>query len=132
MLFRSSLHAELSCLQVHQLEAPELHHIGELRHGEASSEGMALAVASLARRHDMLTPRYDLEGEVLAQAALVRQLEDDLEHHPGHGLGDRRQLSKNRRRRSELQVEIDERRRLLHFRANRHWDTVLQLIEILR
>jgi superfamily II RNA helicase len=119
-----SLHAELSCLQVQQIQAPELGHTGELRHGDASSEGMALAVASLARRHDMHTPRYDLQGEVLAQAGLVRHL--------GHGLGDRRQLSKHRRRRSELQAELDERRRLLHFRSNRHWDTFLQLIEILR
>ena len=127
-----SLHAELSCLQVHQLEPPELHHPGELRHGDASSEGLALAVASLARRHDMQTPCYDLQGEVLAQAGLVRHLEEELERHPGHGLGDRRQLSKHRRRRSDLQAELDERRRLLHFRANRHWDTFLQLIEILR
>jgi len=127
-----SLHAELSCLQVQQVQAPELGHIGELRHGDASSEGMALAVASLARRHDMHTPRYDLQGEVLAQAGLVRHLEEELERHPGHGLGDRRQLSKHRRRRSELQAELDERRRLLHFRSNRHWDTFLQLIEILR
>jgi superfamily II RNA helicase len=127
-----SLHAELSCLQVQQIQAPELGHTGELRHGDASSEGMALAVASLARRHDMHTPRYDLQGEVLAQAGLVRHLEEELERHPGHGLGDRRQLSKHRRRRSELQAELDERRRLLHFRSNRHWDTFLQLIEILR
>ena len=127
-----SLHAELSCLQVRQLEVPELRHIGELRHGDGGSEGMALAVASLAHRHDMHTPRYDLQGEVLAQAGLVRQLEEELELHPGHGLGDRRQLSKHRRRQSELQVELDERRRLLHFRSNRHWDTFLQLIEILR
>ncbi|MFM7266328.1 MAG: DEAD/DEAH box helicase, partial [Cyanobium sp.] len=127
-----SLHAELSCLQVRQIEAPELRHPGELRHGDGSSEGMALAVASLARRHDMHTPCYDLQGEVLAQAGLVRHLEEELERHPGHGLGDRRQLSKHRRRRSDLQAELDERRRLLHFRANRHWDTFLQLIEILR
>jgi superfamily II RNA helicase len=127
-----SLHAELSCLQVRQIEVPELRHTGELRHGDGGSEGMALAVASLARRHDMHTPRYDLQGEVLAQAELVRQLEEELELHPGHGLGDRRQLSKHRRRQSELQAELDERRRLLHFRSNRHWDTFLQLIEILR
>ena len=42
---------------------------------------------------------------------LVRQLEEELELHPGHGLGDRRQLSKHRRRQSELQAELDERKK---------------------
>jgi superfamily II RNA helicase len=32
----------------------------------------------------------------------------------------------------ELHDEIEERQRLLHFRSNRHWDTFLALIEILR
>ncbi len=32
----------------------------------------------------------------------------------------------------ELEEEIGERQRLLHHRANRHWDTFLSLIEILR
>ena len=127
-----SLHAELSCLQVRQLDPPDLRHPGELRHGDSHSEGLALAVASLARRHDMHTPRYDLAGEVQDQASLVQQLEQELELHPAHGLGERRLLAKHHRRRGELQAEIEERRRLLHFRSNRHWDTFLKLIEILR
>lgn len=51
-----SLHAELSCLQVAQLSAPELRHPGELRHGDQLSGGLALAVGSMASRHDMVTP----------------------------------------------------------------------------
>jgi superfamily II RNA helicase len=86
----------------------------------------------MARRHDMHIPRYDLEGEVLAQADLVRHLEEELERHPAHRWGDRRQLVRHRRRLEELEEEIAECRRLLHFRSNRHWDTFLQLIEILR
>ncbi|MEB3321385.1 MAG: DEAD/DEAH box helicase [Synechococcaceae cyanobacterium] len=127
-----SLHAELSCLQVQQLEPPELHHPGELRHGGEESAGLALAVASMARRHDMHTPRYDLAGEVQAQAGSVRELEAEMERHPAHRWGDRRHLKKHRRRMEELNLEIEERRRLLHFRSNRHWDTFLSLIEILR
>ena len=126
-----SLHAELSCLQVEQLQAPELHHPGELRHGNDLSAGLALAVASMARRYDMHTPRYDLAGEVLHQAGLVQQLEEELELHAAHRFGDRKQLKKHRRRMEELELEIDERRRILHHRANRHWDTFLHLIEIL-
>jgi superfamily II RNA helicase len=127
-----SLHAELSCLQVAQLDPPELHHPGELRHGNQASGGLALAVASMARRHDMHTPRYDLAGEVCQQAALVQELEQELEGHPAHRWGDRKQLKKHQRRRSELELEIEERRRILHHRANRHWETFLSLIEILR
>ena len=127
-----SLHAELSCLQVAQLAAPELRHIGELRHGNQESGGLALAVASMARRHDMHTPRYDLAGEVLQQGQLVQQLEEEIEIHPAHRWGDRKQLKKHRRRMEELEVELQERQRLLHFRANRHWDTFLALIDILR
>ncbi|MEI8249694.1 MAG: DEAD/DEAH box helicase [Synechococcus sp. ELA057] len=127
-----ALHAELACLQVAQLDPPQLHHAGELRHGDGASGGLALAVASLARRHDMYTPRYDLQGEVQQQAELVRSLELDLENHPAHRWGDRRHLKKHRRRMEELQLEIEERRRVLHHRSHRHWDTVLELIEILR
>ena len=127
-----SLHAELACLQVKQLDPPDLRHSGELRHGNDSSAGLALAVASLARRHDMHTPRYDLAGEVQEQAGRVQALEEELELHPAHRWGDRRQLKKHRRRMEELTAEIEDRRRLLHHRANRHWETVLSLIDILR
>jgi len=127
-----SLHAELSCLQVAQLDPPELRHGGELRHGNQESGGLALAVASMARRHDMHTPRYDLAGEVQAQGLLVRELEEAIEQHPAHRWGDRKQLKKHRRRTEELAAELEERQRLLHFRANRHWDTFLSLIDILR
>ncbi|MBV2350118.1 DEAD/DEAH box helicase [Synechococcus sp. HK05] len=127
-----SLHAELSCLQVKEIAAPELHRAGELRHGDQSSGGLALAVAHMARRHDMTTPQYDLAGEVQAQAHLVRELELALELHPAHRAGDRKKLRKQRFRIEELEAEIEERQRILHFRANRHWDTFLALIEILR
>jgi len=127
-----SLHAELSCLQVSQVEAPALQRIGEHHHGNQASGGLALAVGSMARRHDMATPQYDLAGEVQAQAQLVQQLEEELELQPAHRWGDRRQLKKHRRRMEELELEIEERQRLLHFRSNRHWDTFLALIEVLR
>jgi superfamily II RNA helicase len=127
-----SLHAELSCLQVSQVELPELQRAGEHHHGNQASGGLALAVASMARRHDMVTPQYDLAGEVQAQAHLVRELELALELHPAHGAGDRKKLKKQRFRMEELEAEIEERQRILHFRANRHWETFLALIEILR
>ena len=127
-----SLHAELSCLQVKELPVPELHRSGEIRHGDQSSGGLALAVAHMARRHDMTTPQYDLAGEVQAQAHLVRELELALELHPAHQAGDRKKLRKQRFRIEELEAEIEERQRILHFRANRHWDTFLALIDILR
>ena len=127
-----SLHAELSCLQVKEVAAPELHRSGELRHGDQASGGLALAVAHMARRHDMSTPQYDLAGEVQAQAHLVRELELALELHPAHRAGDRKKLRKQRFRIEELEAEIEERQRILHFRANRHWETFLALIEILR
>jgi superfamily II RNA helicase len=127
-----SLHAELSCLQVKEIAAPELHRSGELRHGDQASGGLALAVAHMARRHDMTTPQYDLAGEVQAQAHLVHELELALELHPAHRAGDRKKLRKQRFRIEELEAEIEERQRILHFRANRHWETFLALIDILR
>jgi superfamily II RNA helicase len=127
-----SLHAELSCLQVGQIDAPPLRRLGEHHHGDQASGGLALAVASMARRYDMTTPQYDLAGEVQQQAQLVRELEEELELHPAHRWGDRKQLKKFRQRMEELQGEIEERQQLLHFRANRHWDTFLALIEVLR
>ena len=127
-----SIHAELSCLQVDGVEAPLLNRAGELRHGDQTSGGLALAVAHMARRHDMTTPQYDLAGEVLAQARAVRDLEDQQQQHPAHRWGDRKQLKKHRRRMEELEHDIEERQRLLHHRSNRHWETFLSLMEILQ
>ena len=127
-----SLHAELSCLQVDGVVPPVLQRSGEIRHGDQASGQLALAVAHMARRHDMTTPQYDLAGEVLTQARLVQQLESDLEQHPAHRWGDRKQLKKHRRRMEELEHEIAERQRLLHHRSNRHWDMFLALKDILQ
>ena len=127
-----SIHAELSCLQVDGVEAPLLNRAGELRHGDQTSGGLALAVAHMSRRHDMTTPQYDLAGEVLAQARAVRDLEDQQQQHPAHRWGDRKQLKKHRRRMEELEHDIEERQRLLHHRSNRHWETFLSLMEILQ
>ena len=80
----------------------------------------------------MTTPQYDLAGEVLTQARLVQQLESELEQHPAHRWGDRKQLKKHRRRMEELEHEIAERQRLLHHRSNRHWDMFLALNDILQ
>ena len=126
------IHAELSCLQVQNIPVPELERGGELRHGDQHSGGLALAVSAMARRHDMHTPQYDLAGEVRDQAELVNSFELELELHPAHRWGDRKQLKKQRRRMEELEEEIAERQQLLHHRANRHWETFLSLIEILR
>ena len=127
-----SLHAELSCLQVDGVIGPELQRTGEIRHGDQASGGLALAVAHMARRHDMATPQYDLAGEVLTQAQLVRDLEQEQEQHPAHRWGDRKQLKKHRRRMEELELEIEERQHLLQHRANRHWKTFLALRDILQ
>ena len=127
-----SIHAELSCLQVDGLAVPELHRSGELRHGDQASGGLALAVAHMARRHDMVTPQYDLAGEVLTQARLVRDLEEQQGQHPAHRWGDRKQLKKHRRRMEELEQEIQERQQQLHQRSNRHWETFMALLEILK
>ena len=127
-----SLHAELSCLQVDGVSSPPMTRSGELRHGDQHSGGLALAVAHMARRHDMTTPQYDLAGEVLAQARSVQQLEQDQDQHPAHRWGDRKQLKKHRRRMEDLEEEIASRQHQLHHRANRHWETFLSLTEILR
>lgn len=126
------LHSELSCLQVGDHNPPDLRRSGELRHGDDTSAGLAMAVAHVASRHDMATPQYDLVGEVQAQARLVNELEDGLKLHPAHRWGDRKQLKKRRRRMEELEPEISERQKLLQHRANRHWETFLALIEILQ
>ncbi len=127
-----SLHAELSCLKVSGLKDPELKSPGEISHGDKKSGEIAMAISQVSKRHDMRTPQYDLAGEVLAQMKLVRILEEQLEQLPAHQWGDRKKIKKHHRRMEELQLEIRERKDLLHHRANRHWETFLSLIEILQ
>ena len=80
----------------------------------------------------MTTPQYDLAGEVLAQSRLVQELDQELQSHPAHCWGGRKQLKKHRRRMEDLEVEIRERQQHLHHHANHHWEIFLGLIKILR
>ncbi len=127
-----SLHAELSCLEIAHMTQPDLRKAGEVRHGDKKSSDLALAICHVAKRHSMTTPQYDLAGEVLDQAKLVKSFEKALEEQPAHRWGDRKKLKKHRRRMEELEFEIKERQALLYHRANRHWQTFLSLIEILK
>tara|TARA_Y100001968_G_scaffold333191_1_gene394629 strand:+ start:7568 stop:10348 length:2781 start_codon:yes stop_codon:yes gene_type:complete len=127
-----SLHANLTCLDVATFKSPGLLNVGELKHGDKKSLELALAVKSISGRHDMTTPQYDLAGEVLSQAKLVRSLEDELEKLPAHRWGDRKKLKKHRRRIEELGNEIEDRQQLIYHRANEHWDKFISLLEILK
>ncbi len=127
-----SLHAELSCLDIANINPPLVKRGGELIHGDEISEQLALAISCIAKRHEMTIPQYDLAEEVLAQSELVKALETDLETQPAHSWGDRKKLKKHRSRIEKMEIEIKERQQLLEFRANRHWKTFLSLIDILR
>jgi len=127
-----SLHAELSCMQIVGCNVPAIKRSGELHHGDEQSRELALAIAHIAKRHEMTTPQYDLAREVLDQLRLVNLLEKELEEQPVHRWGDRKKLKKHRRRMEELELEIRERQQLLHHRANSHWETFVALIGILR
>ncbi|KGG20419.1 hypothetical protein EV10_1749 [Prochlorococcus marinus str. SS51] len=127
-----ALHTEMSCLDVKSVVAPTLKHIGEIVYGDQYSHDISMVVAQTAKIHDMVTPQYDLAGEVLVQANLVKELEEYLIKLPAHQWGDRKKLKKHRRKMEELEFEIKERQQLIHHRANRHWDTFLLLMEILQ
>ena len=127
-----SLHAELTCLNVASLEYPALKRSGEISHGNNQSQEISQLVANIAKDNDMKTPQYDLAGEVLAQAKLVKTLEDELVKLPAHMWGEKKKLKKHRRRMEELEAEITDRQQLIHNRANRHWETFLSLLEILQ
>jgi superfamily II RNA helicase len=119
------LHAELSCLQVEQLEPPELQHAGELAMGTRPVEGWPWRWRRWPAATTCTPPATTWPARCVQQAEQVRDLEEQLEAHPAHRWGDRKQLKKHRRRIEELEVEIEERQRLLHHRSNRHWDTFL-------
>lgn len=127
-----SLHAELSCLDISGLQGPNFRRAGSLAHGDKSSQQLADTMQVIATRNDLHTPQYDLEGEVLAQAELVKSLELELEKQPAHRWGDRKKLKKHRRRMEELEHEITERKAHLHHRANRHWEMFIALKDILQ
>ncbi len=127
-----SLHAELSCLDIKLSEIPSLSNSGEICHGDEQSLDLSLAIQKVSKRHDMTTPQYDLAGEVLLQVKLVKELEEGLSKQPAHCWGDRKKLKKHRRRMEELDHEIIDRQHILYQRVNRHWETFLELIEILQ
>ncbi|KGG14771.1 MULTISPECIES: DEAD/DEAH box helicase [unclassified Prochlorococcus] len=125
------LHADLSCLNVQSIKSPVLKRLGEISYGDQNSNEIAFLISEAAQAHDMHTPQYDLASEVLSQAALVKSLEEELFNLPAHQWGDRKKLKKHRRRMEELHLEIQDRKQLIHHRANRHWELFLALLEIL-
>ncbi len=127
-----SLHAELACLSLSDIEKPALRKVGEICHGDDQSQAIALEVQEVAKKYDMRTPQYDLAGEVLVQVRLVNDLEGELENQPAHKWRDRKKLKKHRRRMEELEVEIQERKNSIHHKANRHWESFISLLEILQ
>ncbi len=127
-----SLHAELSCLDVSYIKAPDMSRLDEIIYGDEQSLLLSSSVKDAAQAHDMVTPQYDLAEEVLSQSKFVDSLEEELACLPAHQWGDRKKLKKHRRRMDELDIQIRERQDLIHHRANHHWDTFLALLEILQ
>ncbi|MYI88546.1 MAG: DEAD/DEAH box helicase, partial [Synechococcus sp. SB0672_bin_10] len=127
-----AFHGELSCLTVAPMVMPPLRQAGERRHGDESSEGLALSLAAMARRHDLRTARYDLAAEVQEQDRRVAAQEKRLGGHPAHAWRDRKRLKQKRHRLETVQQELEDRRRRLNDRIGRHWRMVLSLIDILR
>ena len=127
-----AFHGELSCLTVAPMVMPPLRQAGERRHGDESSQGLALTVASMAQRHDLRTARYDLAAEVQEQARRVADQEKRLGSHPAHAWRDRKRLKQKRQRLETVTQELQDRRRQLNDRIGRHWRMVLSLIDILR
>ena len=126
------IHAELSCLDVDNLENPSLKFTSEICHGNNQSKVIADVVDSIAKKHDLNTPQYDLAQEVMSQGKLVKSLEKHLFEHPAHKWTDRKKLRKYRKRMEELKIEINTRQKVLHDRSNRHWESFLSLIDILQ
>ncbi len=126
------IHAELSCLDVGECNDPGLIRSNQICHGNEHTVSLAMSISEIGESHDMTTPQYDLAGEVLSQAKLVNELEEGLGKMPAHRWGDRRKLKKHRRRMDAIELEIKEREQLIHYRANRHWETFLNLLEILQ
>ena len=127
-----AFHGELSCLTVSAVAIPSLCKAGERRHGDESSEGLALAVAAMTQRHDLRTARYDLAAEVQDQAQRVAAQEKQLNGHPAHAWRDRKRLKQKRHRLETVTQEWEDRCRQLNDRIGRHWRIVLSLIDILR
>ncbi len=126
-----TLHADMTCLDVLNITPPKFSRVGELHHGDLVSLEIASMISNLAKNNDMRTPQYDLASEVLAQATLVKSLDDELLIQPAHRWGDKKKLKKYRRRMDELDIEIHEREEKLYDKSNRHWETFLSLIKVL-
>lgn len=127
-----AFHGELSCLTLPPMVMPPLRKAGERHHGDESSHGLALNLATMAQRHDLRTARYDLAEEVKDQAQRVAEQEKRLGGHPAHAWRDRKRLKQKRHRLETVQQELDDRRHQLNERIGRHWRMVLSLIDILR
>jgi len=127
-----AFHGELSCLSIAPaMTMPPLRRAGERCHGDQVSQGLAMAIAQLAQRHDLRTVRYDLAAEVQEQSQRVARQEQLLSSHPAHTWQDRKRLKQQRHKLETVEEELGERRRQLHNRIGRHWRMVLSLIDIL-
>jgi len=70
--------------------------------------------------------------EILAQAARVHAVEEQITTHPVHQLGDATKLLKRQQRIATLRAEITKNEALLGKQSQRHWQEFLSLIVILQ
>ncbi len=97
---------------------------GQTRRGNEETAAIARAIPNLAQWHTA--------PEVLAQQQRAIAIQEQINAHPMHNLGNPSSILKRKTKISQLQAEIVERRAELDGYSHRHWEEFVHLIEILQ
>ena len=129
--FVVNIFPDIDKLNILNLNIPEINFSGEVLHGDDNSRLFVDKIEQISKSYDLKISQYNLANEVVNQKQLINKLDDQIIKHPAYEIGDFKKLKRYRKRILSLELEINERNKLLEEKENFNWKKFTDLVQIL-
>jgi len=129
--FVVNIFPDIEKLNILNLNIPEINFSGEVLHGDDNSRLFVDKIEQISKSYDLKISQYNLANEVVNQKQLINKLDDQIIKHPAYEIGDFKKLKRYRKRILSLELEINERNKLLEEKENFNWKKFTDLVQIL-
>ena len=130
-IFVVNIFPDIEKLNILKLNIPEINFSGEVLHGDDNSRLFVDKIDQISKSYDLKISQYNLANEVVNQKQLINKLDDQIIKHPAYEIGDFKKLKRYRKRIISLELEINERNKLLEEKENFNWKKFTDLVQIL-
>ena len=129
--FVVNIFPDIENLNLSNLNIPDMYFAGEVLQGDNNSKFFVDKIDQISKNYDLKKPQYDLANEVINQKKLIHKLDDEIVKNPAYEIGDFKKLKRYRQRIISLELEINERNKLLKEKENFNWKRFTDLKQIL-